>query len=91
MLPGMAEPAPVFDPRAVIDGRVPGLRKTYFYAGMALAAACAIIALAVYLAESVADGRGVVPFAIALPSCRSRCCWQPCCGWTGWNRSRGAT
>jgi RsiW-degrading membrane proteinase PrsW (M82 family) len=67
MLPGMAEPAPVFDPRAVIDGRVPGLRKTYFYAGMALAAACAIIALAVYLAQSVADGRGVVPFAIALP------------------------
>lgn len=67
MLPAMAEPAPVFDPRAVIDGRPPGLRRTFFYAGIALTAACAIIALAFYLGQSVADGRGVVPFAIALP------------------------
>jgi protease PrsW len=67
MLPGMAEPAPVFDPRAVIDGRTPGLRRTFFYAGMALTAACGIFALAIYLGESVADGRGVVPFAVALP------------------------
>jgi protease PrsW len=67
MLPGMAEPAPVFDPRAVIDGRPPGLHRTFFYAGTALTAACAILSLAIYLAESVGDGRGPVPFAIALP------------------------
>jgi RsiW-degrading membrane proteinase PrsW (M82 family) len=67
MLRGMAEPAPVFDPRAVIDGRPPGLHRTFFYAGIALTAACAILALAFYLGESVADGRGPVPFAIALP------------------------
>lgn len=67
MLRRMAEPATVFDPRAVIDGRPPGLRRAYFYAGVALTAVCAIIALLFYLGESVADGRGVVPFAIALP------------------------
>ncbi|MCL2582230.1 MAG: PrsW family intramembrane metalloprotease [Streptosporangiales bacterium] len=63
----MAEPATVFDPRAVIDGRPPGLRRMYFYVGVVLTAVCAIIALVFYLGESVADGRGVVPFAIALP------------------------
>ena len=67
MLPAMAEPAPVFDPRAVIDGRPPGLRRMYFYGGLALAAVCALIALAFYLGQSVTDGAGVVPFAIALP------------------------
>ena len=63
----MADPAPAFDPRAVLDGRPPGLRKTFFYAGVALTSACGILALALYLGQSVAVGHGVVPFAVALP------------------------
>lgn len=62
----MADPVP--DPRAVLDGRPPGLRRTFFYAGVVLTSACGILTLALYLTESVAKGHGsAVPFAIALP------------------------
>ena len=67
MLPGMAEPSPVFDPRAVIEGRTPGRTSIAFIAGTVITAACAIIALGADAAQSVAAGDGVVPFLIALP------------------------
>ena len=67
MLPGMAEPSPVFDPRAVIEGRTPGRTSVAFIAGIVITAACAIIALGADAAQSVAAGDGVVPFLIALP------------------------
>ncbi len=67
MLPGMTEPTPVFDPRAVIEGRAPGRTSVAFIAGIAVTAACAIIALGIDAAGSVASGDGVVPFLVALP------------------------
>ena len=67
MLPGMSEPTPVFDPRAVIEGRVPGRTSVAFIAGIVIAAACGIIALGADAAQSVAAGDGVVPFLVALP------------------------
>ena len=67
MLPGMAEPSPVFDPRAVIEGRTPGRTSIAFIAGTVITAACAIIALGADAAQGVAAGDGVVPFLIALP------------------------
>ena len=63
----MAEPSPVFDPRAVIEGRTPGRTSIGFIAGTVITAACAIIALGADAASSVAAGDGVVPFLIALP------------------------
>lgn len=67
MLPGMTEPTPVFDPRAVIEGRAPGRTSVAFIAGIVVTAACAIIALGIDAAGSVASGDGVVPFLVALP------------------------
>ncbi|HMD95011.1 MAG TPA: PrsW family intramembrane metalloprotease [Trebonia sp.] len=63
----MAEPSPVFDPRAVIEGRTPGRTSVAFIAGIVITAACAIVALGTDVAQSVAAGDGVVPFLIALP------------------------
>jgi RsiW-degrading membrane proteinase PrsW (M82 family) len=63
----MAEPSPVFDPRAVIEGRTPGRTSIGFIAGTVITAACAIIALGADAAQGVAAGDGVVPFLIALP------------------------
>jgi protease PrsW len=60
-------PVPVFDPRAVIEGRVPGRISVAYIAGIVTTAACAIVALSVDASESFAAGRGVVPFAVALP------------------------
>ena len=45
MLPHMTEPTspvPVFDPRAVIEGRVPGRPRVGFIAGIVITAACLI-------------------------------------------------
>ena len=70
MLPHMTEPTPpvpVFDPRAVIEGRVPGRPRVGFIAGIVITAACAIVALSIDAGESFAAGQGVVPFVIALP------------------------
>jgi protease PrsW len=58
---------PVFDPRAVIEGRVPGRPRVGFIAGIVITAACAIVALSIDAGESFAAGQGVVPFVIALP------------------------
>jgi protease PrsW len=67
MLPAMAESSPAFDPRAVIEGRVPGRARIGFIAGIAITASCAILALGIDATQSVAAGHGVVPFLIALP------------------------
>jgi len=67
MLPAMTESTPVFDPRAVIEGRTPGRTSVAFIAGIIVTAACAIIALSVDAGQGVAAGDGVVPFLIALP------------------------
>ena len=56
-----------FDPRAVIEGRVPGRISVAFIAGIVIAAACAIVALAIDVLESFAAGDGVAPFVTALP------------------------
>jgi RsiW-degrading membrane proteinase PrsW (M82 family) len=67
MLPGMTESTPVFDPRAVIEGRPPGRTSVAFIAGIVITAACAIIALGIDITQSEAAGDGVVPAFIALP------------------------
>jgi RsiW-degrading membrane proteinase PrsW (M82 family) len=67
MLPDMAQPTPAFDPRAVIEGRVPGRTRVGLIAGIVITAACAILALGIDLGQSVASGHGAVPFIIALP------------------------
>jgi protease PrsW len=71
MLPDMAEPTPeptpAFDPRAVIEGRVPGRTRIGLIAGIVITTSCAILALGIDLTQSVATGHGVVPFFIALP------------------------
>jgi RsiW-degrading membrane proteinase PrsW (M82 family) len=56
-----------FDPRAVIEGRVPGRTSVAFIAGIVITAACAIVALGIDVLESFAAGDGVAPFVIALP------------------------
>jgi RsiW-degrading membrane proteinase PrsW (M82 family) len=68
MLPLMAaEFTPVFDPRAVIDGRTPGRTRVSFIAGIAITAACAILALGIEIGQGFAAGDGAVPFMVALP------------------------
>jgi protease PrsW len=67
MLPDMAQPTPAFDPRAVIEGRVPGRTRVGLIAGIVITTLCAILALGIDLGQTVASGNGVVPFIIALP------------------------
>ena len=61
MLPGMTESTPVFDPRAVIEGRAPGRTSVAFIAGIVITAACGIVALGIDVAQSVAAGDGWTP------------------------------
>jgi protease PrsW len=65
--PMAAEFTPVFDPRAVIDGRVPGRTPMSFIVGIGITAACAIVALAIEMGQGFAAGDGPVPFMVALP------------------------
>jgi RsiW-degrading membrane proteinase PrsW (M82 family) len=67
MLPGMTDPTPVFDPRAVIEGRTPGRTSVSFIAGIVITTACAILALTIQAAQSVAAGDGAAPAFIAFP------------------------
>jgi protease PrsW len=57
----------VFDPEAVIEGRAPGRTRVGLIVAIVLTAGCALIVLAINLGVSVAGGRSVVPFFIALP------------------------
>jgi len=56
-----------FDPRAVLAGRPGGRTPTAFVVGIAITAACAIVALGIDAAQSVAATGGAAPFAVALP------------------------
>ena len=56
-----------FDARAIIEGRVPGRTPVAFIVGIAITAACAIVALGIDAAQSFAVGAGAAPFAVALP------------------------
>jgi RsiW-degrading membrane proteinase PrsW (M82 family) len=56
-----------FDPRAVLEGRPPGRTPVAFIAGIAITAACAIVAVGIEAVQSFAAGAGPAPFAIALP------------------------
>jgi RsiW-degrading membrane proteinase PrsW (M82 family) len=56
-----------FDPRAVIEGRTPGRTPVGFIVGIAITAACAIVALGIDAVQSFTVGAGPAPFAIALP------------------------
>ncbi len=59
---------PVFDPKAVIEGRTPGRARVGLIVGMVLAVLCALIALGVDLLESLGSGtHSAAPFFIALP------------------------
>jgi RsiW-degrading membrane proteinase PrsW (M82 family) len=70
-MPHMTEssrvPGKAFDPRAIIEGRTSGRTPMGFIIISAVTAACAIVALGIDVAQSVAAGDGPTPFAIALP------------------------
>jgi RsiW-degrading membrane proteinase PrsW (M82 family) len=63
----MAERTPVFDPRAVIDGRAPGRTPVTFIVGIVITAACGIVALGLDALQGFRAGDGAVPFMVALP------------------------
>src|ERR1700749_3976187 len=61
-----SRPAP-FDPKAVLAGRPSGRTPVAYIVGIAITAACALVALGIYAVQSFAVGSGAAPFAIALP------------------------
>src|ERR1700761_7242407 len=63
----MGMPAPVFDPRAVVEGRPPGRVRVGVIAGIILAAFCVIVVCCIELAEAKASGHSAAPFFTALP------------------------
>jgi protease PrsW len=64
----MARAMPVFDPKAVIEGRAPGRTRVGLTIGTVLAAGCALVALGVDLLQSLGSGtHSIAPFFIALP------------------------
>src|ERR1700754_4960532 len=63
----MGMPAPVFDPRAVVEGRPPGRARVGVIAGIILAALCVIVVFGIELAEAKASGHSAAPFFTALP------------------------
>jgi RsiW-degrading membrane proteinase PrsW (M82 family) len=63
----MGMPAPVFDPRAVVEGRAPGRARVGVIIGIIVAALCVILVFGIELAEAKASGHSAAPFFIALP------------------------
>ncbi len=63
----MGMPAPVFDPRAVVEGRSPGRAPVGIIVGIIVAALCVIIVFGIELGEAKASGHSAAPFFIALP------------------------
>jgi RsiW-degrading membrane proteinase PrsW (M82 family) len=59
----MSEP---FDPQAVLAGRPPGRTPVAYVVGISATAACAIVALGITAAQSLAAGHGAAPFALGL-------------------------
>ena len=62
--PAAGEP---FSPKAVLAGRPAGRTPVAFILGIAVTAACAIVALGIDAVQSFAAGDGAAPFAMALP------------------------
>ena len=60
-------PGDAYDPRAVLAGSTPGRTPVGYVIGISVTTACAIVALGTYAAQSIADGDGAAPFAVALP------------------------
>jgi protease PrsW len=58
---------PVYDPKAVIEGRPPGRTSVGLIVGTVIAAACALIMLLIYAGESELRGHSELPFLIAVP------------------------
>ncbi|HXP53443.1 MAG TPA: PrsW family intramembrane metalloprotease [Streptosporangiaceae bacterium] len=63
----MGMPAPVFDPRAVVEGRKPGRARVGVIVGIIVAALCVLLVFGIELAEAKASGQSAAPFWIALP------------------------
>jgi RsiW-degrading membrane proteinase PrsW (M82 family) len=63
----MGMPAPVFDPRAVVEGRTPGRTRVGVIIGIIVAALCVLLVFGIELAEAKASGHSAAPFFIALP------------------------
>jgi RsiW-degrading membrane proteinase PrsW (M82 family) len=63
----MGTPAPIFDPRAVVEGRKPGRARVGVIVGIIVAALCVLLVFGIELAEAKASGRSAAPFWIALP------------------------
>jgi RsiW-degrading membrane proteinase PrsW (M82 family) len=63
----MATPAPVFDPKAVIEGRVPGRTRIGSILVTVIAVLCALIVLGIYASESEIRGHSELPFLVAVP------------------------
>ena len=63
----MGTPAPVFDPRAVVEGRTPGRARVGVILGIIVAALCVLLVFGIELAEAKASGHSAAPFFIALP------------------------
>jgi RsiW-degrading membrane proteinase PrsW (M82 family) len=55
-----------FDPQAVLAGRPPGRTPIGYVVGISATAACAIVALGITAAQSLAAGHGAAPFALGL-------------------------
>ena len=88
MLPGMAESSPpvpaTFDPRAVIEGRIPGRTSVAFIVGIVITAVCAIVALGIDVLQSFAAGdqsRMLVIGHGSLLQALDAGGRQPPCGW----------
>jgi RsiW-degrading membrane proteinase PrsW (M82 family) len=63
----MAFPAPIFDPRAVIEGRGSGRASVGLIVGTVIAVACALVVLLIYAGDSELRGHSELPFLIAVP------------------------
>jgi RsiW-degrading membrane proteinase PrsW (M82 family) len=63
----MGMPAPVFDPRAVIEGRKPGRAPVGVIIGIVAGSLCVLLVFGIDVLQSVAAGHSVIPFFVALP------------------------
>ena len=63
----MAMPVPVFDPKAVIEGRPQGRTPVGLIVAVVAASVCALLVLLINVGNSEAGGHSVVPFLEAFP------------------------
>jgi RsiW-degrading membrane proteinase PrsW (M82 family) len=63
----MSTSVPVFDPKAVIEGRAPGRTRIGLIVATVIAVVCGLIVLGIYASESEIRGHSVLPFLVAVP------------------------